>query len=83
MSSWHGAQLKHRDNFTFTFHKVYSSPNIIRAFTSRMKRWEGHVARMEKMRNAYKILVVKSEAKGPLETPGSRWENNIKMTLNN
>jgi len=22
MPSWHGAQLKHRDNFTFTLHSV-------------------------------------------------------------
>jgi hypothetical protein len=32
----------------------------------RMK-WAGHVADMEEMRNAYKILVRKSEGKGLLE----------------
>jgi hypothetical protein len=31
------------------------------------------------MRNAYKILVGKSEGKGPLRRPRCRWEDNIKM----
>jgi hypothetical protein len=33
------------------------------------------------MRNAYYILVVKSEGKRPLGRPMRRWENNIKMDL--
>jgi hypothetical protein len=33
---------------------------IIRVIKSRM-RWAGHVARMEEMKNAYKVLVEKSE----------------------
>jgi hypothetical protein len=36
---------------------VYSSPNIIRMMKSRTMRWAGHVARMGKRRNAYRILV--------------------------
>jgi hypothetical protein len=40
---------------------VDASPNIIRVITSRMMRWAGHVAPMEEMRNAYKILVGKTE----------------------
>jgi hypothetical protein len=28
------------------FHKLYSSPNIIRQIKSRRMRWAGHVARM-------------------------------------
>jgi hypothetical protein len=34
---------------------------------------------MGEMRNAYKMLVGKPEGKRPLEIPGRRWENNIKM----
>jgi hypothetical protein len=34
---------------------------------SRKMRWAVHVARMGKMRNAYKILVVWPEGKRPLE----------------
>jgi len=36
---------------------------------------------MGEMRNAYKILVRKSEGKRPLIRPGHRWENNIRMYL--
>jgi hypothetical protein len=41
-------------------HKLYTSPYIIRAMNSRMVRWVGHVVRMGKMRNIYKILVGKT-----------------------
>jgi hypothetical protein len=44
-------------------------------------RWTGHVARMGEMRNAYNILVWKTEKKKPLERPKRRWEDNIKMDL--
>jgi hypothetical protein len=37
------------------------SPNINRVTKSRRMRWSGHAARMGKMRNAYKILVGRSE----------------------
>jgi hypothetical protein len=39
------------------------------------------VARMKKIRNAYKILVVKHEGKRLLWRPRRRWEDNIKMDL--
>jgi hypothetical protein len=42
-------------------------------------RWTGHVARIEAMRNAYKILTGKSESKRLLKVHRNRWENNIKM----
>jgi hypothetical protein len=38
-------------------HNLYSSPNIIRMIKARRMRWAGHVARMGKTRNAYRILV--------------------------
>jgi hypothetical protein len=43
------------------FYNLYSSPNIIRMIKSRRMRWAGHVARMGEKRNAYRILVGKSE----------------------
>jgi len=61
-------------------HKLYASPNIVRVNNSR-RRWAGHVVRMEEMRNAYKILVGKSEQKRPLGRPRRRWEDNIRMHL--
>jgi hypothetical protein len=44
-------------------------------------RWTGHVARMWETRNAYRILIGKSEGKRPLERRRRRWVNNIKMDL--
>jgi hypothetical protein len=41
----------------------------------------GHVARMGEGRNVYRILLRKSEGKGPLERPRRRWEDGIKMDL--
>jgi hypothetical protein len=55
----------------------YSSPNIIMVIKSRRMRWVGQVSRMGD-RNAYNILVGKSEAKRPLGRSRSKWEDNIK-----
>ena len=60
---------------------LYSSPNIIRMFKLRRMRWEGHVARMGERRGAYKVLVGKPEGKRPLGRPRLRWDDNIKMYL--
>jgi transcription termination factor 2 len=60
---------------------LYSSPNIVRMIKSRRMRWAGHVARMEERRRVYRILVGKPEGKGPPGRPGRRWEDNIKMDL--
>jgi hypothetical protein len=54
-------------------HNLYSSSNIIRMIKSRRMRWAGHVGRMRKTRNAYRILVGKPEGRRPLERPRSRW----------
>jgi hypothetical protein len=55
---------------------LYSSPNIIRVIKSRIMRWAGHVARMVEKRGAYRTLVGR-----PLRRPRLRWEDNIKMDL--
>ena len=44
-------------------------------------RWAGHVARMEEGRGVHKVLVAKPEGKKPLGRPRRRWEDNIKMDL--
>ncbi|KAJ4436590.1 hypothetical protein ANN_16623 [Periplaneta americana] len=62
-------------------HALYSSPDIIRNIKSRRLRWAGHVARMDKSRNAYRLLVGRPEGKRPLGRPRRRWEDNIKMDL--
>jgi hypothetical protein len=58
-------------------HNLYTSPSIIRMIKSRRMRWTRHVARMEEERNAYRILMGKSERKRPLVRRRHRWEDNI------
>jgi len=41
----------------------------------------GHVARMGEKRSVYWVLVGKPEGKRPLGRPRHRWEDNIKMYL--
>jgi hypothetical protein len=49
--------------------------------TSRRIRWAGHVARMGEGRGAYRILVGRPEGRIPLGRLRRRWEDNIKMDL--
>ncbi|KAJ4447720.1 hypothetical protein ANN_09728 [Periplaneta americana] len=62
-------------------HALYSSPNIIRNNKSKRLRWAGHVARTGESRNAYRVLVGRSEGKKPLGRSRRRWEYNIEMDL--
>ena len=48
---------------------------------SRSLRWAGHVARMEEGRSSFKILTDKPTGKRPLGRPRLRWEENIRMDL--
>jgi hypothetical protein len=61
-------------------HDLYSSPHNLRVIKSRMG-WAGHVALMEEERGVYRVLVGKPEGKRPLGRPRRRWENNIRMDL--
>jgi hypothetical protein len=63
------------------FHYLYSLPSIIRMIKSRGIRWVEHVTRMGEKRNAYRLLMGKSEGRRPLEKPRRRWMCNIKMDL--
>jgi hypothetical protein len=51
---------------------LYSSQSIIRLIKLRRMRWAGHVARMGKKRNAYRVLVGKPEGKRSLGRPRRR-----------
>ena len=44
-------------------------------------RCAGHVARMGEGRGVHRVLVGKPEGKSPLGRPRCRWEDNIKMDL--
>ena len=60
---------------------LYSSPNIVRVIKSRRMRWAGHVARIGERRGNTGFLVGKPEGKRPVGRPSRRWENNIKLDL--
>jgi len=44
-------------------------------------RWVGHVAHMGESRGVYSVLVGKPEGKRPLGRSRRKWEDNIKMNL--
>jgi hypothetical protein len=48
---------------------------------SQRMKWVGHIARVEEMKNAYKILVETPEEKRALGRPGRRWEVNLRIDL--
>ena len=60
---------------------LYCSPNIVRVIKSSRMRWARYVARMGKRRGVYRDLVGKSEGKRSLGRPRRRWQDNIKMYL--
>ena len=60
---------------------LYSSVNTVRVINSRITRWAWHEARMGEKRGACRVLVRKPEGKRPLGRPRRRWEDNIKMDL--
>jgi hypothetical protein len=62
-------------------HNLCSLPSIISIIKSRRMNWAGHVARMGRKRNAYRLLVGEPEGKRPLGRPRRRWTDNIKMDL--
>jgi len=57
---------------------LYASPNI-RVIKSRRMKWAGHVVRIGKKRNAYRILVGKPEGKRRLVRHRIICEDNIRM----
>jgi hypothetical protein len=53
----------------------------VRVVKSRRMRWAGHVARMGENRVVHRVLVGKPEGKRPLGRPRCRWEDYVKMYL--
>jgi hypothetical protein len=78
-----------RDKVTREWRKLHNegtcdlscSPYIIRVIKWRRMRWEGQVARLGEIRGVYRVLVRKPEGKRPLGRPKCRWEDNIKMDI--
>ena len=60
---------------------LYSSPYIVRLIQSTRMRWVGHVARILERRRVYRVWVEEREGNRPLGRRGRKWEDNIKMDL--
>ena len=60
---------------------LYSLPNIVRVVKSRRMKWAGHVAHMGEGRGVHRVVDGKPEGKRPLGRPRRRWEDNIRMDL--
>ena len=60
---------------------LYCSSNVFSVIKSRIMIWAGHVARIGESRGIFQVLVGKPEGKRPLGIHGHRWEDNIKMDL--
>jgi transcription termination factor 2 len=64
--------------------KIHKGSNLILSvclLISRRMRWAGHVARMGKDIVVHRVFVGKPEGKRPLGRLRRRWEDNIKMNL--
>ena len=60
---------------------MYCSPKIVRVVKSRRMKWTGHVASMRERTGVYRVMVGKPDKKSPLGRPRRRWEDKIKMNL--
>jgi len=60
---------------------LYCSHSIVRVIESRRIRWAGHVVRMVERRGVFRVFVGKPEVMSPLGRPRCRWEDNIKMNI--
>ena len=60
---------------------LYCSPNTVRVIKSRIMRWAGNVVCMWERRGIYRVLVGKPEGKRHHGRPRHRWEDNMKMDL--
>jgi hypothetical protein len=70
-----------KTSYNEELHDLYSSPTIVPVIKSRKTGWVGHVAQMGKIKACTGILVGKPERKRSMGRPRCRWENNIKMDL--
>jgi hypothetical protein len=77
-----------RDEVTAEWRKLHNeelkdlySPNIIWVIKLRQMKWAEHVARMGERRGVCRVFVWKPEEKRPVGRHQHRWEDNVKMGL--
>ena len=80
--------LPQRDEVTVEWRKLHNeelngvySPNTVWLSKSRVMRWAGHVARAVERIGVCVVVVGKPDGKRPLGRPRHRWDDNIKMDL--
>jgi hypothetical protein len=78
---WDGVRGEWRKLHNEELNDLYSSSSYVRVIKSRRIRGAGHVQRMGERRVAYRCLVGKLEGKRPYGRLRRKWENNIKMNL--
>jgi len=62
-------------------HDLCSPPDVIWVMKLGRMRWAGHEAHVWKRRGAYSVLVGRCEGKGPLGRLRCRWEDNMKVDV--
>jgi len=67
--------------YTTIFHNSELLTEYCEGGKSRRMRWAGHMARMGQGRGVHRVLMGKPEGKKPLGKSRRRWEDNIKMDL--
>jgi len=60
---------------------LHCSPDIVRVIEQRIMKCAGHVACTGEGKSVYRVLVGNLRGKRPLWRPRHRWEDNIKMDL--
>jgi hypothetical protein len=60
---------------------LYFLSNIVRVVKSRRMRLVRHVARIGEERGVHRVLVGKHQGKRPIGRPRRRWEDSIKMDI--
>ena len=60
---------------------LYCSPNIVRVIAYKIMAWAGHLACRDENRGVYRAVVRKPGGKRPLGRPRRRWQDNIKMDI--
>jgi hypothetical protein len=60
---------------------LYFSPNIIRVITHKIMTWAGKVACRGESSGVYRAVVRNPGRKRPLGRPRRRWEDNIKVDI--
>ena len=76
-----GTHLTWRKIHNEELNDLYCSPSTVRVIKLIRMRWVGHVARMGERRGVYRVVVGKPEGERPLGRPRCRWEDNIKVDL--